>query len=184
MDIELEDYQDGYLRQLKQKDLKALKEKWYNEQNGICPLFCQKYPIEEVTLDHSHAIKSDKLGENGKGLCRGVIHFQANSIEGKITNAFKRYGGDKHIDIISYLRNLANYLEHNKIHSDEKYIHPSEEPKAPKLMKSSYNKLLKVVGDKQKVPEYNGKFTKPIQKLFEKYGIIPTFHESNKEKKT
>ena len=174
---------DGYediscnIKQLKQKDIKALKEKWYAEQNDICPLFGKKYPIDEVTLDHFHAIKSDKLGENGKGLCRGVLNFKANSIEGKITNAFKRYGGDKEIDIVSFLRNLANYLEHNKIHSDEKYIHPSEKPKAPKLMKSSYNKLVKAIGDKQKIPVYNGKMTKALQKLFEKYSIIPTFHE-------
>lgn len=165
------------LRQLKQKDLKALKEKWHQEQNGICPLFNKPYPPEEMTLDHCHKLKSELPSEDGKGLCRGAIHFQANSIEGKITNAFKRYGGDKHIDIVTFLRNLAKYLESNKIHTEEKWIHPSEEPKAPKLMKSSYNKLVKAIGGKQKIPSFSGKLTKSLQKLYDKYNIKPEFHE-------
>ncbi len=133
----------------------------------------KKYDISEMTLDHFHGLKSELPDESGKGLCRGVLHKQANSIEGKITNAFKRYGGDKHIDLISFLRNLADYLESNKIHTDEKWIHPTEEPKNPKLMKSSYNKLVKAISGKQKVPPYNGKLTKQLEKLYEKYGIEP-----------
>ena len=133
------------LNQLKQKDVNALKEKWYKEQGCVCPLFGKEYPLDKVVLDHQHKLKAELPDETGKGLCRGVIHFQANSIEGKITNAFKRYGGPDHIDLITYLRNLADYLEHNKIHTDEKFIHPSEEPRAPKLMKSSYNKLVKTI---------------------------------------
>jgi hypothetical protein len=163
------------LKQLKWKDVAILKEKWHAEQNSICPLFGKRYELSEVTLDHQHKLKSEIPDESGKGLCRGVIHFQANSIEGKITNAFKRYGGDKHIDIIQFLRNLADYLESNKIHTDEKWIHPSEKPKAPVLMKSSYNKLVKAVAGKQKVPKYTGKFTKQIEKLYEKYGVSPAF---------
>lgn len=162
---------------LKQKDIKVIKEKWHAEQNNICPLFGKEYSSEDVTLDHCHKLKSELPSEDGKGLCRGAIHFQANAIEGKITNAFKRYGGDKHTDMVTFLRNLANYLERNKSHEEIKYIHPSEVPKAPKLMKSSYNKLLKAAkGTKVKVPAYSGKFTKPIQKLFEKYNITPEFH--------
>ena len=157
------------------KYLKALKEKWHEEQGKVCPLFGNVYPIEEITLDHCHKLKSELPDESGKGLCRGAIHFQANSIEGKITNAFKRYGGDKHINLIQYLRNLADYLENNKSHTEEKWIHPSEEPKAPKLMKSSYNRLVKAVAGKQKVPAYNGKFTKALEKLYEKYEVEPVF---------
>ncbi len=163
------------LKQLKQKDLPALREKWFQEQDQKCPLFGKKYDISEMTLDHFHGLKSELPDESGKGLCRGVLHKQANSIEGKITNAFKRYGGNKHIDLISFLRNLANYLESNKIHTNEKWIHPTERMKSPKLMKSSYNKLVKAIGGKQKVPGYNGKLTKQLEKLYEKYGITPEF---------
>lgn len=170
------------MKQLKQKDLKALREKWHEEQGKVCPLFGNQYPHEEMTLDHQHKLKSDPPSEDGPGLCRGSIHKQANAIEGKITNAFKRYGGDKHIDIVSFLRNLADYLESNKIHTDEKWIHPTEEPKPPKLMKSSYNKLVKAVNGKQKIPDYTGRFTKQIEKLFEKYGVEPQFHEPSTRK--
>lgn len=167
------------LVQLKQKDMKALKEKWYKEQDGYCPLFNKQYPIEKFSLDHRHKLKHELPDESGKGCCRGLINFQANSIEGKITNAFRRYGGDKEIDLILFLRNLADYLEHNKIHSDPsgiKYIHPTEEPKALKLMKSSYKRLVKVIAGKQKVPEYNGKLTKKLEELYKKYMVVPEFH--------
>lgn len=163
------------LRQLKQKDLPALRRKWYNEQDGYCSLFGNEYPIEDCTLDHQHKLKAELPDESGKGLCRGVLHKQANSIEGKITNAFKRYGGDKHTDIITFLRNLADYLESNKIHTEEQWIHPTEEPKKQKLMKSSYNKLVRTIAGKQKVHPYNGTFTKQLESLFEKYGITPEF---------
>ena len=44
-------------------------------------------------------------------------------------------------------------------------------------MKSSYNKLLKAVNGKQKVPSYNGKFTKKLELLFNKYEVEPLFHK-------
>jgi len=167
------------LIQLKATDLKELKKRWCEEQDYVCPLFKKRYDLDQFAVDHQHKLVSEMPDETGKGLCRGAIHFQANSIEGKMTNAFKRYGGDKHIDIVSFLRNLADYLERNKIHTHEKLIHPSEKPKAAKLMKSSYNKLVKAVNGKQKVPQYTGKFTKPLEKLFEKYGLKPEFKKSS-----
>ncbi len=163
------------LKQLKYKDLPALKKQWHEDQNYECPLFGKKYSLEDVVVDHRHKLKSELPDESGKGICRGVIHFQGNAIEGKITNAFKRYGGDKHITLIDFLRNLADYLEKNRSDDEVKYIHPSEEPKQPKLMKSSYNKLVRAVAGKQKVPRYTGKYTKPLRKLYEKYGIEPVF---------
>lgn len=163
------------LQQLKQKDLPALRLKWYKEQGGKCPIFGNEYPIEDCTLDHQHKLKAELPDESGKGLCRGVLHKQANSIEGKVTNAFKRYGGDKHTDIVTFLRNLADYLESNKIHTEEQWIHPTEEPKQPKLTKASYNKLVKAIGGKQKVPPYTGKLTKQLEILFEKFGVSPDF---------
>ena len=171
------------LEQLKYKDLPALKKQWHEDQNYECPLFGKKYSLDEVVVDHRHKLKHELPDELGKGLCRGVIHFQANAIEGKITNAFRRYGGDKHIDIVHFLRNLADYLERNRSDDEVKFIHPSEEPKPPKLMKSSYNKLVKAVAGKQKVPKYTGKFTKSLQKLYEKYGVEPAFQSRKPSKK-
>jgi hypothetical protein len=48
-------------------------------------------------------------------------------------------------------------------------------------MKSSYNKLVKVIDGKQVVPEFKqkkGNLTKPLEKLFEKYGVIPEFKKA------
>lgn len=167
------------LIQLKQSDLVELRAKWANEQDYVCPIFKNKYDINDFVIDHEHALKHEMPDETGKGLCRGAIHRQANSIEGRMYRCFKRDGGDKHIDFISFLRNLADYLENNKIHSNEKLIHPTEKVKPPKLMKSSYNKLVKAVGGKQKVPQYTGKFTKALENLYTKYGIRPEFKKSS-----
>tara|TARA_R110000796_G_scaffold44977_1_gene109236 strand:- start:1038 stop:1556 length:519 start_codon:yes stop_codon:yes gene_type:complete len=166
------------LKQLKQSDLKVIRELWYNELNGICPILGNEYPLSDFVVDHQHKLVKELSDETGKGLCRGAIQFQANALEGKISNAYRRYGLEKHIDLVSFLRNLADYLESNKIHTDEKLIHPNEAPRKPTLMKSSYNKLVKEIDGKQKVPEYKqkkGNLTKPLEVLFEKYNIKPEF---------
>ena len=164
--------------QLKHKDLKPLREKWHNEQAGICPILKKEYSIEFFCVDHQHKLVNELPSEDGKGLCRGAIHKQANSLEGKISNAFKRLGLHKHIELTDYLRNLADYLDNNRIHKGELLIHPTEAPKKPKLMKSSYNELSKKIEDHSfyewvKLPCYKGNFTKPLEKLFKEYGITP-----------
>ena len=160
--------------QLKQSEIKGLKERWHLEQNSICPILRNEYPSDVMVLDHQHKLVSEVADETGKGLCRGAIHFQANAIEGKITNIFRRMGIGKHIDMISFLRNLADFYENNKIQEGELIIHPSEAPRKPILTKRCYNKLVKVIDGKQKIPEYKekrGNLTKPLEKLFEKYQI-------------
>jgi hypothetical protein len=164
--------------QLESKEIKELKENWHNEQNGICPLLKQEFPLDKMVIDHQHKLVNELPDETGKGLCRGAIQFQANALEGKFTNAFKRLGLEKHIDMVSFLRNLADYLEHNKIQEGELYIHPSEKTRKPTLMKSSYNKLVKAIDGAQKVPEFKnkrGNLTKALESLFEKYKVEPEF---------
>lgn len=165
------------LIQLKQKDLKPIKEKWWNENNQECPIMKLKYSLDEMVVDHQHKLKSELPDETGKGICRGAIYRFANALEGKITNNFKRMGLDKYIDLPTFLRNLADYLEENKINSDIMFIHPTEEPKKPKLTKTSFNKLCKAIKlDGKQEPKYSQNLTKQLQKLFEKYEIIPEFY--------
>lgn len=164
------------MKQLKRADLKGLRLKWFTENKGICPILKKEYPIEDFCIDHQHKLKNELPDETGKGLCRGSIHLQANSLEGKILKSFNRLGLKKHIDLVSYLRNLADYLESNKIHTEEKLIHPNEAPLKKKLMKSSYNKLVKAINGKQSIPEYKdkrGNLSEPLKKLFIKYNIEP-----------
>ena len=162
--------------QLKPKDIKPLRLKWYNEQNGICPILKNHYPVDKFCVDHQHKLVNELPSSDGKGLCRGAIHFQANALEGKIVNAFKRLGLPKHIDLIDYLRNLADYLESNKIQQGEKFIHPTESPRKLKLMKSSYNELVKAVGNDLTVPMYKnkrGNLTVVLERLYAKYKVTP-----------
>jgi len=167
--------------QLEQKDIKVLREKWHKEQNNICPVLKQEFPVDVMSLDHQHKLKSELPDETGKGLCRGTIHFQANIMEGKILSDFKRVGLEKMIDIVDFLRNLADYLEYNKIQEGEYYIHPSEKPRKLTLTKTSYNKLVKAIDGKQKVPPYKakrGNLTKPLERLFEKYDVPIEYKKS------
>lgn len=164
--------------QLKSSDLKDIKEKWYKEQNGICPILKKEIPFDKHVIDHLHKLKSEDPGVDGKGCCRGAIEFRANAIEGKISNAYKRLGLDKEIDLPSLLRNLADYLEHNHLDDEIIYIHPNEKVKEKKLSKKNYNKLAKLYkssGAKAKFPEFpaSAKLTKPLEKLFSDFKIEP-----------
>lgn len=80
-----------------------------------------------MVLDHEHCPAKEIPGKTGKGCCRGVIHKNANVIEGKINNVFKRWGGQKETDIISFLENLLEYYKNNR--SSEQIIHPTEAKK-------------------------------------------------------
>ncbi len=167
---------------MKQKDIIVLKEKLHKQNNEICPLLEVKVPLEKMTLDHIHKLKSDEP-QPQKGTIRNAIEFRANALEGKITNNWKRYFGadeSKHpISLPDYLRNLADYLEAGA-HEDNGnyYIHPNEVTKEPKLSKRWYNKLKKeygLTGRKKKFPEFpkSGKLTVGLKTLFEEFKISP-----------
>jgi len=166
------------LEELKNKDLKALKEKWHTEQNNICPILKQEFLLEEMVLDHQHKLKAEEPDESGKGICRGSIQRFANALEGKIVNNFKRMGLGKFIDLPTFLRNLADYLEENHIQDEIKYIHPTEVRREPKMSKRNYKKLAKeyhLSGKKAKFPEFpkSGKVTVKLRSLFKEFDIPP-----------
>lgn len=147
----------------------------YKKQKGICFVCKRKVPFDKTVLDHQHKLlKSDEIGKNGTGLIRGVLCFQCNSWEGKIFNAYRRYGLHKmKRDIPTLLRNLADYLEQEKY----PFIHPKEIKKKI-VSKSNYNKLKKAYreeGHIKKFPEYpkSKKITKALKVLFEEFNINP-----------
>ena len=123
-------------------ELKKIRLKQWKKQGEKCPVLNQKIPYKDAVMDHKHKTKAEKIGENGKGLLRGVLHAQANSWEGKVTNSFKRYGLHKFdITLPEALRNLAKYIEHPTMKPE--YIHPSEKPKSKKLGVRNCNKIRK-----------------------------------------
>jgi len=114
-----------------QKELKTFRKKHYKLQNGCCPILQQQIKFEDSVVDHKHKRKDEPYNaEDGKGLIRGVLHFQANVIEGKIANSYKRYGLDKFISLPDLLRNIATYIEAPI--KEPYFVHPSAIPKIKK----------------------------------------------------
>lgn len=162
----------------------ALREKWWLENDKKCPVLGQEIPLSDTVLDHQHKLKAEEANEDGRGICRGVLSNRANAWEGKIWNSFKRLGLNKYIDIVTALRNLADYLENNHIHDDVQYIHPNEAPRKKKIKKTCYNKLIKAMkqaNDKRKPPKYTGNYTKHLSKLLTEYNIEPEFYGDSNE---
>ena len=169
---------------IKYSELKNIREELYNKQNGVCPVLKIKMDISDAVVDHKHMTKNDVIGDNGAGLIRGCIHKNANTVEGKITSAYKRYGIEKMgISLPEFLRNLADYIEQDPL----PYIHPTETTKINKrikLKKSSYNELKKkhsLLGIKAKLPLYNEKtkkLTKALSKMYERCGLEPEFYKN------
>lgn len=165
------------LKEINYNQLVKLRLKQWQKQNKICPILKQKIKYEDSCWDHKHKTKAESLGEDGKGLLRGVLHFQANSWEGKCTNAFKRYGLHKfNISLPEALRNLADYIENPPMPPE--YIHPNERPKAKKIGKRDFNRIIKyyfqMFPKRRKLPVYpkRGKMTKEFSLLLEKINEI------------
>lgn len=166
---------------MSQKDIKALKERLWLENGKICPLLGVSVDLDKMVLDHIHKLKSEDASEQ-KGTIRNAIEFRANAIEGKITNNWKRYFGadeSKHpIDLPTFLRNLADYLDDGAYKDSEGnfYIHPNEVKKEPKLSKRTFNKIAKLYKEEypnRKPLTYpkSKKRTKLIKELAKKYNI-------------
>ena len=142
-------------KQIKRAELAVLRKKQWNKQKERCPIFDTKIPYSDAVMDHKHRIGKDPIGKNGGGLLRGVLHKQANVLEGKILKAFKRFGGHNFIDLPSFLRNLAKYLETPPM--KPLYIHPNEAPKTKQLGIRNQKKInkyyLKVYPNRKKIPK-------------------------------
>ena len=161
---------DGY-HQLLASQVKFIRDALLEKQGGKCPL-CNR-DVAMPTLDHYHSNR-----HYGSGLVRGVLCNTCNRMVGVIENNLARNNID-YSDAPDFLRELVDYL----VNKRERYIHPTEKAKPPMLMKSSYNKLVKAVAGKQKVPEYTGRFTKQIEKLYKKYGLSPAFQSRKPRQK-
>lgn len=149
-----------------------LRDIQWRKQKKICPILKQEIKYEDCVFDHKHKTKAEVIGEDGKGLLRGVLHFQANSWEGKVTNAFKRYGLHKFdISLPEALRNLADYIENPPMKPE--YIHPNERV-FDKIGKRDFNKIckhyFKIYPKRKKLPVYpkSRKMTKELKELFNK----------------
>jgi len=99
----------------------------WRKQNKRCPVLKKQIKFKVAVMDHKHKLKREIAGQDSKGLCRGVVHNGVNVIEGKIQNAYLRYGLRDLITVPELLRNLADYLENPPL--PPIYIHPTEKVK-------------------------------------------------------
>lgn len=150
-------------------DISTLRDTLSQKQGGFC-LICKR-KLNAPCLDHNH-----KKRIKGSGQIRGVLCRSCNVMLGKIENNCVRYSISQE-ELPEILRSMACYLERPHL----PYIHPSDAPKTPKLKKSSYNKLKKIMKDapsRKKCPEYpkSGKLTKPLEALYKEFQLEPEFY--------
>ena len=171
-------------KELKNSDLKPLREKIWLKNNKKCPVLDKEVPFEKTVVDHAHKRKDEDYAPD-KGVVREVLDFRCNSILGKLENSLKRtglmYEEDFHIG--DFLRNAALYFEKGAYIDEEGYmlVHPKEVPPPKILTKRSYNKLKKLYinsNKKAKFPEYpkSGKITKKLNELYKEFNLEPEFY--------
>jgi hypothetical protein len=172
--------------EMKQKDIKVLREKLWLLNNKKCPVLDKEIPLDKIVLDHAHKRKDEDY-DIDKGVIRESLDFRVNAVLGKLENSLKRVGlsQQEDFDLPTFLRNAADYFERGGyVENESMYIHPKEVKKSPKLSKRNYNKVKKLYDKeefiprrknqkKKPFPDYpkNGKHTKMIIELFEKYQI-------------
>jgi len=179
------------MKQINQKDLKKIRKHFHRKQRCICPILKMKFNAEDMVCDHAHSSNAKNLGKSEEsGLIRGIIHRQANTMEGKITNSFIRCGLHKFdITLPDFLRSLADFIENPPMTYLE-YVHPSEKAKPKKLKKNSVKKLLKLFRIKypNKIyPKYaiykerkkgkGMKLGKQLERLFAEFNLKPEFRK-------
>lgn len=169
------------MKQLKQKDIKQVREELLKKNNYICPIL--KIPLDpkDAALDHSH--QDSEVSETKEGQIRSTIHKYANSLEGVMRSRYRRSGVSQWISFEEFLLNLYNYLMEYR----EPMLHPSHAPKPRKLKKSSYNKLVKEIKECNqylkkpiKIPPYpkSKRLTKRLKELYEQFGIYPEYYSN------
>ena len=83
--------------------------KWRNKNKGKkCPIY--EIILDDAVVDHNH----------NTGVIRGCIHRQANAWEGKVYNAWMRYGGNN--SAVSYSQALENLSKY--VNNTTEYYHP------------------------------------------------------------
>ena len=167
------------MRQLKGKDIKGIREELWEKNDHVCPVLLIEIDKCDLNLDHAH--QDSLVSETVSGQIRGSIHKFANSLEGSLRSKYRRSGVARYITFEEFLYNLWNYLMNNR----EPLLHPQHQPKAKKLMKSSYNELAREIKNCNehlkkpiKIPVYpkSKRLTKKLGELFEKFAIVPRYY--------
>ena len=161
--------QSGELEYISPQNSQEYRKKFWLQQDCKCPVLKDTIRFEDSSLDHQHKLQSEKLGENGKGLVRAVLHREINALEGKVINYWNRCSIKFKYKLQAILRNLADYydnIEQGNLPIEQKYIYPTEKPQQVKeiLTKQQYNKIkkyyFKVYPRRTKLPKYTKNMSK------------------------
>lgn len=129
------------LIQIKSSQLPAVRKKQWLKQGKRCAISGKKIKFEDSVMDHKHKLKKQKAGPKGRGLLRGVLHNQVNSLEGIIMHKYKRQGVHNIVSLYDFLIGMAKYIKNPPM--PQRYIHPKEAPPKEILGKRDYNKIKK-----------------------------------------
>ena len=137
------------------KDVQKVREKLYEEQEGVDPITGLIIPANQKVLDHCHDSQ----------FVRAVLHRQTNAVLGKIENLETRYLSWWFDGTLSdFLRGCADYLD--KQH-EQKYLHPAFikklQVKFNKLNEKQKQDVLRELGEEAGC---NGKERKVLFKKF------------------
>ena len=162
------------LRIAHESKLKDLRKTLLEMQGGVDAITKLPLKYEDSVVDHKHRLnKNQTLGEESGGLIRQILDFRVNSFEGKVVNAYHRYGLSKvGPPLPTLLRQLADYLESPTTN----IIHPSEKPKPLVIGKRQFNKLNKLYHAKyprRKLLTYphKGKIGKSVLAILDEFGM-------------
>jgi len=167
------------LKQLKQKDVKPLREELVKKVGGKCPISGLDITNGDACLDHAH--ENSEFSETIEGQIRSVLHKYANSLEGAWRSKYRRSGLKDVITFEELLINMYIYLTQCR----EPYLHPSHAPGPRKIMKSSYNELSRAIKNANKylnkpikIPPYpkSKRLTKRLKELYDIFGIYPKYY--------
>lgn len=169
---------------MKHSEITILRNILLKKQKGVCSI-C-KLPVEakDAVLDHQHKKnKHQRLGDNGAGLVRRVLHSWCNTWEGSVQKMFFRRGmSNKGVDLNIALKGLAevyetgHYVETTKDGERKAFVHPTEVPKIKTLPKRPFAKIAKMYSEefpkrKRLVYPRSKKPTKQILELSVRYGV-------------
>jgi len=131
---------------MKQSEIKDLRYVLWKDNNCCCPITGLDVAFNKTALDHIHKRFKSDIPSKYNGTIRTTLSSNANALAGKIENNFIRYfGRDSDVDLPTFLRNMANYLEKEpyKDSDNNYYVHPNEVIKKEKLSKSDWNRIKK-----------------------------------------
>ena len=122
-------------RKLKQSEIRGVRKKMLQAQEGLCLICGERILQGEDVLDHCH-----ETGYN-----RGVLHRTCNVFLGKIENFHKRWSKGK--PLIAMLLNTAQYIQEDYTENE---LHPTHKTPQDKKIKALKARLRKAKRDSTK----------------------------------